>query len=223
MRLAARARPASSPGFLRQLAEGWAAFTEHTWVWLVTAWISLYFLITYAPFFILGPYVSKNDFGGASSWALIVTGEGLGALVGGLLALRVQPQRSLVVITAFFGVTATQSILLAVHAPVGAIAAAAALAGGAFSYGTVVWETSLQSRIPRDRLSRVSAYNWMGAMVCLPAGYAIAGPVAMAIGVSTTLWIGAAWIVISSLAVVSVSDVRNFRARPDVTEALEGA
>ncbi len=170
MRLARSPERRSSPGFLRQLREGWDAFTENTWVWLVTAWISLYFMITYAPFFILGPYVSKNDFGGAGSWAAIVTGEGVGALTGGLVALRVRPARSLVVIGAFFAVTAIQSMLLALRAPVGAIAVAAALAGAAFSFGTVVWETSLQERIPRERLSRVSAYNWMGAMMFLPAG-----------------------------------------------------
>jgi hypothetical protein len=86
------------------------------------------------------------------------------------------------------------------------------LAGFAFSYGTVVWDTSLQSQIARDKLSRVSAYNWMGAMIFLPAGYAVAGPVAGKIGISTSLWIGAAWIVVTTIAVLSVPSVRNFRS-----------
>ena len=47
-----------------------------------------------------------------------------------------------------------------------------------FSYGTVIWDTALQQVIPPNKLARVSAYNWMGAMAFLPAGYAIAGPVA---------------------------------------------
>ena len=67
--------------------------------------------------------------------------------------------------------------------------------------------------IPRDKLARVAAYNWMGAMVFLPAGYAIAGPVAAAIGVSTSLWIGTVWIVASTAAVLSVREVRDFRRR----------
>ena len=85
------------------------------------------------------------------------------------------------------------------------------LAGFAFSFGTVVWDTSLQRVIARDKLSRVSAYNWMGAMIFLPAGYAIAGPVADRIGVSTSLWVGAAWIVATTIAVLLVPSVRNFR------------
>jgi hypothetical protein len=76
----------------------------------------------------------------------------------------------------------------------------------------VVWETTLQSTIARDKLSRVSAYNWMGAMIFLPAGYAIAGPVAERIGISTSLWIGAGWIVVTTIAVLCVPAVRNVRS-----------
>ena len=33
-------------------------------------WISLYFLFTYAPFFVLGPYVAKHSMNGARSWSV---------------------------------------------------------------------------------------------------------------------------------------------------------
>ena len=44
---------------------------------------------------------------------------------------------------------------------------------------------------------------------------ALAGPVASAIGLSTTLWIGAAWIVFTTLVVCSVPAVRDFRMRDE--------
>jgi MFS family permease len=213
LRLAAAGATAAARNFARDLAEGWHAFTEHTWVWLLTGWIALYFLITYAPFFVLGPYVAKQSMGGAGAWATVVTGEAIGALLGGFVALRFQPNRSMLVIGLLFMVTAIQSVLLAVTAPFEVIAVAASLAGFAFSFGSIVWETCLQQRIEPDKLARVAAYNWMGAMAFLPAGYALAGPVADAIGISTTLWIGAAWIVVSTLAAYSVPSVRDFRMR----------
>jgi hypothetical protein len=222
LRLAAAARTAHARNFMRDLAEGWRAFTEHTWVWLLTVWISLYFLITYAPFFVLGPYVAKQSMGGAGAWATVVTGEALGALAGGLVALRLQPNRSLLVVGLLFTSTAVQSVLLATRAPYGVIAVGAAFAGFAFSYGSVVFETAVQRHVAPDKLARVSAYNWMGAMAFLPAGYAIAGPVAAAIGISTTLWAGAVWVVASTLVVCSVRDVRDFRMR-DPSAAPPGA
>jgi MFS family permease len=149
--------------------------------------------------------------GGASAWATIVTGEAIGALLGGIVGVRVRPRRAMLVIGALFMVTALQSALLALRAPLPAIAAAAVLAGFAFSYGTVVWDTSLQRQVAPEKLSRVSAYNWMGAMAFLPAGYALAGPVSQVIGISTYLWIGAAWVVLSTAAVLCVREVRDFR------------
>jgi len=218
LRLPERARTAAAPNFLRELREGWQAFTEHTWVWLLTGWISLYFLITYAPFFVLGPYIAKNSLGGPTAWAIVVTGEAIGSLAGGIVGLRVRPRRAMASIGSLVSATALQSVLLALHAPALAIGATAVLAGFAFSYGTVIWETALQQAIAPDKLARVSAYNWMGAMAFLPAGYAIAGPVANVIGMSTSLWIGAVWIVVTTAIVVSVRDVREFRLRPAAEE-----
>ena len=92
IRLPGASRGRAEPNFLRELRDGWHAFTEHTWVWLLTVWIALYFLITYAPFFVLGPYIAKQDLGGAGAWGTVVTGEGIGALLGALVGLRVRPR-----------------------------------------------------------------------------------------------------------------------------------
>jgi predicted MFS family arabinose efflux permease len=223
IRLAGRPRTTTTPNFIRELQEGWQAFTEHTWVWLLTGWISFYFLITYAPFFVLGPYIAKHSLGGAPAWAIIVTGEAIGSLAGGLLGLRLRPRRAMASIGALFTLTALQSLLLASHAPALGIGAAAVLAGFAFSYGTVIWDTALQQQIAPNKLARVSAYNWMGAMIFLPAGYAIAGPIGDVIGMSTTLVIGAAWVVVTTAIVISVRDVRDFRLQPAVGEEFAPA
>jgi len=221
MRLAAEPRM-HAPRFVRELAEGWQAFTEHTWVWLLTLWIALYFLISYAPFFVLGPYVAKQSMHGAAGWATVLTGEAVGSLAGALAGIRLKPARPLLTIGLVFLVSGLQLVLLAAHAPLALIAIAAAFAGFAFAFGGVIFETAVQAGIERSKLSRVSAYNWVGAMVFLPAGYAIAGPVASAIGISTTLWIGAAWLVASTAAVVTVRSVRDYGSppKPELSSAV---
>src|SRR5207244_4223248 len=145
LRLPAAARSAAAPNFVRELREGWHAFTEHTWVWLLTLWISLYFLVTYAPFFVLGPYVARLDYHGPRSWAFVVTGEAIGALAGAVAGLRLSPRRPMVSIGALFVVTGLQDVGLALRAPTAVVAVAAGLAGFAFAFGTVVWETTLQA------------------------------------------------------------------------------
>jgi predicted MFS family arabinose efflux permease len=196
--------------FLRELREGWSAFVEHQWVWVICLWVALYFLITYAPFFVLGPYIAKHSMGGARTWAAVVTGEGVGALLGSLTGLRLRPRRPLVTVGWLFLPTALQSVLLAFHADVVVLAPAAALAGFAFASGAVVWDTAIQRTIAPEKLARVSAYGWMGAMVFLPAGYALAGPIASLVGMRGYLLFGACWLVASTIFVYRLPSVRAF-------------
>lgn len=212
IRLPGGAGSAGATNFIRELAEGWRAFTEHTWVWLLTVFIALYFVVGYAPFFVLGPSIARHSLSGAAGWATVLTGQAIGSLAGGITAARWKPGRPLRVLSLMFGISAVQLALLASGAPLLAIAPGAAAAGFAFAFGSVVYETSVQRTIEPAKLSRVSAYNWMCAMVFLPAGYALAGPIAARIGTSTGLWIAAAWVVSSSLALLLVRDVRNFGA-----------
>jgi MFS family permease len=201
----------ASSSFVRELREGWSAFRELDWVWMTCLWISFYFLITYAPFFVLGPYISKHSMGGAGTWAAVVTGEGVGALLGSIAGLRMHARRPLLVVCYVFMPTAVQSVLLAFHAPVYLLAPAAAFAGFGFACGSVVWDTALQRTIPPDKLARVGAYGWMSAMVFLPAGYALAGPIAAAVGTRAYLIFGAAWLVVSTLFLARLPAVRDFR------------
>jgi MFS family permease len=196
--------------FLHELREGWSAFVEHTWVWVLCSWIALYFLITYAPFFVLGPYIAKHSLGGAGAWGAVVTGVGVGALLGSIAGLRLRPRRPLMTTGLLFLPTAIQSVLLAFQAPVLLLAPAAALAGFAFACGSVVWDTAVQRTIAPEKLARVAAYGWMGAMVFLPAGYALAGPIASVVGMRAYLLFGAGWLVASTTVVCRLRAVRTF-------------
>jgi hypothetical protein len=207
------ARAGSS--MLRELREGWDAFTEHTWLWLLTSWIALYFLLTYAPFFVLGPYIAKHSMGGAGTWAAVVTGEGIGSLLGSLAGLKLRFSRPLLTVGYIFLPTAVQSVLLAFHASVFALAPAAAFAGFGFACGAVVWDTAVQRAIPPEKVARVASYGWLSAMVFLPAGYALAGPIASVVGMRGYLLFGAAWLLASTLVVNRHPAVRGFSYQPE--------
>jgi MFS family permease len=195
-------------GFLHELREGWSAFVEQTWVWILVVYVSGYFLITYAPFFVLGPYVAKHSMHGASSWAFVVTGEGVGSLLGGLAGLRWRARQPMVTTGLLLMVSGVQDLILAFHPTTVLLTPAATGAGFAFALGSVVWDTTLQRKVPPEKLARVASYGWMGAMVFLPAGYALAGPIAMLIGLKAYLVIAAGWIVVSTLFVIRLRAVR---------------
>ncbi len=206
-----RAGQAEGRSFVADLAGGWRELVSRTWLWAIILWATTYLFAVVAPFMVLGPLVAKESLGGATAWGVIQTAFSVGALLGGGLALRWKPLRPMVACVALVLLAAPSPALLALREPAPAIASAQLLSGIAMGFFTAVWATTLQREIPAEALSRVSAYDWMGSFAFLPLGYAIAGPVAGAIGVSTTLWISAGWVVASTGAVLLVPGVRALR------------
>jgi hypothetical protein len=60
----------------------------------------------------------------------------------------------------------------------------------------------------------------MGAMVFLPAGYALAGPISLLIGVRGSLVLAATWVIASTLVVMRVRSVREFTLDPAPEEVI---
>jgi hypothetical protein len=100
------------------------------------------------------------------------------------------------------------------------IGAVAILIFAALDFSGTIWTTTLQEHVPRDAISRVSAYDWLGSLVFLPAGLALAGPLAAWIGIDTTLWFAAALLLAANVAILSVPSVRALR-RPESENPIE--
>jgi predicted MFS family arabinose efflux permease len=89
----------------------------------------------------------------------------------------------------------------------------------------VQWTVAMATRIPSDKLARVSSYDAMGSLAAMPAGALAAGPLAARIGVSATQFAAAAVIVVSSALTLIPRDIRTIRnevgaRRADITDAL---
>ena len=211
---AGRAAPAARKKFMADLAEGWREVTARSWVWASILYFAVWnFAI--AAFFVLGPVVSERELGGARDWGLILSGAAIGSVVGSLLALRIRPRRPLFTGYLLISVAALPTIFLVRPFPVLVIAAASVVAMVTLAFAVTLWQTTLQERIPREALSRVFSYDWVGSLVLMPLGFAVAGPLAMAIGIDATLWLAAGLLFASSIAVALVPGVRRITRRDD--------
>jgi len=197
--------------FVADLVEGWREFTSRTWVWVSVAHFAFFHLFVLAPFWVLTPIVAEEELGGAGAYATILTAMGVGAILGGVVALRVQPRRPLAVAFAVIMLEVPLYLALAGAAPVAVIAAFALVGSVAINFASTLWLTVLQTNIPERALSRVSSYDWLGSLVFLPAGYMLAGPAADAFGVGETLVFAAGWSLASTLVVLSLEPIRGVR------------
>ena len=207
----------ASESFARELAAGWREVTSRTWLWASIVSF-MFWNVGLAVFFVLGPVVAEEELGGARDWGIIMSGSAVGSIVGGTIAMRWRPVRPLVVAFAVTIVSALQLVLLIPPAPALAQAGAAVLAMVGVTISMTVWTTTLQEQVPEHALSRVSAYDWLGSLVVMPLGYALAGPAAAVAGVDATLAAGAVLMVGAGAVSLSLPSVRAVRRRDAATD-----
>jgi MFS family permease len=197
---------------IADLAEGWSEFRRRTWLWAVVAEFALLNALVFAPFYVFGASVAERSLGGPGAWAAILTATGVGELIGGILALSWKPRHPLFVATMVIASWAPPVLLLAVLAPVGVIAAFAVPAGMSLALFAAIWQTTLQSHVPNEQLSRLSSYDWMGSIALLPVGYLLAGFIGVALGARGGLLSAGAVVLVATFAVASVPSVRNLKS-----------
>ena len=197
--------------FLRELREGWDAFRSRAWLWGIVVQFAFVNAAAVGAWAVLGPVVADAELGGATAWGAILAAEAAGFFVGGLVALRYRPERLLLVATLLILVDAIPLLLLAPPASAVVLAAAALLSGVSSQLFGVFWDTAMQQQIPAEQLSRVYSYDALGSFVFIPLGAAVAGPIASAIGVTATLVGAAAMVIVPTLLVLLIDEVRTLR------------
>jgi MFS family permease len=194
--------------FGRDLLDGWRDFTARSWVWLVVISASLGNMMSGA-WLVLAAVWIKNGHGGAGAWTAILVVSAVGGLAGGAAVLRLRPRRPLLLGSIAVLPNAAPMIVLALRLPWQVLIVTALVTGFGNMLFNTLWETTLQQHIPPASLSRVSAYDWFGSLLCEPLGVALAAVVAAGIGMSQTLWIAAAVNLVAIGALLVAPSVRH--------------
>jgi MFS family permease len=205
---------AAAAGIVADLREGWAEFRSRRWLWSLVAQSGLIHLTVMPAYLVLGPQIAADGLGGPRGWGFILGGFGAGAVVAGLVMARVTPRHPLRTgVPALLGFVAGL-LALGLSAPLPVVIAGAFAAGAGMGVYVTLWETTLQSNVPREVLSRVVAYDWFGSLVTLPLGYVLVGFAAPVIGVGPLIAVGIVVILSTSAAVLALPDVRRLTNEP---------
>ena len=82
--------------FVKLLRQGWREFWSRTWLWVMVL-EALLLNMLFSALLVLGPVVAKESLGGATAWGTIFATFGAGAVVGGVVMLRIRARRPLFV------------------------------------------------------------------------------------------------------------------------------
>ena len=202
----------ANTSIVRDLLHGWREFAARQWVWVAVCQFAFVNACFTGCFLVLGPIVASRSLGGAPAWALIITLQSIGLVIGSFLGLRISPRHPIRVGVFLTSSLIPPSLLIAAAAPAWIIGLFALVPGVCIDLFGIWWYTALQTQIPPESLSRVSSYDALGSFALGPIGLAVVGPIAATVGIVQTL-VGAAVLVAMSCALaLSSPQVRNLNA-----------
>ena len=203
---------AKGAGMITELREGWTEFRSHTWLWATVIQYALVMMAFNGAFLVLGPVVARTHLGGPAAWGAITAADALGLVAGGLVSLRYTPRKPMLFVVGSGAAVALTPLALALVLPLPVICLCAFALGTLIEVMMVQWTVQMATRIPSDKLARVSSYDALGSMSAMPLGALLAGPLAAAIGVSTTQFAAAAVIVVASALTLIPREIWTIRA-----------
>ena len=209
----AAADPGEEKRMLDSVREGWRIVRDSGWILPGLCGLVSYHLFVLPSVFVLGPAIAEEDLSGATSWAAISTGFGVGAVLGNVVALRLKPSRTLVAAFGAMMLASLQGAFLASGLGTGGIAALELVAGIGVSIFFTLWDSTVQEQVPEDATARVAAYDWATSVGLMPVGLALAGPAGEWLGVDTAMRAGTVLGIGAALACLSVPAVRHLRRR----------
>ncbi|WP_103887464.1 MFS transporter [Actinacidiphila yanglinensis] len=222
LRTKAVERPAESGGIVRELREGWREFASRSWLWGIVLQFGVVNGVVTATESVYGPLVAREHLGGAGPWGIAVAAAGVGTVCGGLLMIRWRPRRMLLAGTMGVFPMALPAAALALAVPTWLLSTAMFVTGLAVEVFAVGWMLALHQEIPEDKMSRVSAYDWLGSVSLTPIATALAGPAAIAFGRTRALWGSSVLVLLLTGAVLLLPDVRRLERRVKVASEHAG-
>ncbi|GAA1168515.1 MFS transporter [Kitasatospora gansuensis] len=217
-----RREPKERDSFWSELRGGAAEVTGRPWLWQNLLSHGLWNL-GFSMLFVLGPTLVMVETSGsaagtgAAGWAAVSTGLTVGGLAGGLLALRISCRRPLVVANLALATGAAPFLAMLADAPIWTVVVAAAVAAAGTDVLGALWDSTVQQLVPQEKMSRVTAYDWMVSLSITPLGYALAGPLAEHLGFTRALLVPVLLILLPSITLAFLPAIRSIERSADGT------
>jgi MFS family permease len=180
-----------------EIREGSREVRAHAWVWATLASFCVALFCGLAPWFVLGPVVAREQYGHIAVYGLAEAALGFGTILGSFIGVGWRPRFPMRMAMLAILPWPVAAILYASGVTLFVVLPVTIFGGVGIALFDVWWLTALAERIPPEKLSRVTSYDWMVSLGLIPLGYALAGPLAGQLGAVTVVLGG------SSLAIVA--------------------
>jgi MFS family permease len=219
VRLGADSQPAppqATRPLFADLRQGFSAFTQRRWVWMIVGQSGLVNMLAIAVFRVVAPDVLAARPDGARDWGFLLGAVGAGALAGAASTMRWTFPRPLLAMQAAICILTAPLLLLAAGAPFLLVLAGSVALGLGYASVNVLMVSAIQREVPKELLSRVMSFVQLADIGLAPIGYALAGPAASWLGPRGALAGSAVGVLASVVLALRTRDIGAFKKKSDL-------
>ncbi len=170
---------------LHEIREGFRYVRATPWFWYTCLAVVGINAFVFSPVVVLIPYLLRTDL--HASKQIVGYFFALGGLAGGLSALVASnmrmPRRRVRRMWTYWTIGNFSALFIAAATNYWPIFLASMIGSSTMSLGGVLWESLMQSEVPRELLGRVSSVDWFISLGLAPVGLVAASTVASHVGV----------------------------------------
>jgi hypothetical protein len=207
---------------VEDLRQGWSTFVGIPWAWKMVATFSVYQATVLPTIMIAGPLLAAKSTGTAL-WSMVLSCRALGGLFGGLLLTRWRPRRPLFVACLVVFADIPFLILLALPSWPVLLGVLAVVSASGMLISDLLFESTLQARVPSGDISRVSSFDLLGSVALNPVGSLAVGLLLTSLEPDALIIAVVAVHGLTHAAAASSSDIRSVVAAAPSRPGREGS
>ncbi|WP_332238828.1 MFS transporter [Sporolactobacillus sp. KGMB 08714] len=198
--------------FLKECLSGIYIVQRNTWLWVTIVFFSFVNIAISGVVTVLIPWLIKvHEHLPAYTFGIIMSGSAIGS-IGASFIFGMRKKWHFRGLIAYGGVALAgfSLILISFAHYSGLLILLMSLEGAGFMLFGLIWETSLQELVSQDEFGRVASIDMLGSFALLPFGYLLTGWLANSIGGITTIFILSSIVVIATLFIILIPEIRKF-------------
>jgi MFS family permease len=204
---------------LDDIKEGVVYVAKTRWLWTTLVAVSLVNGFILTPMFVLLPYFLLHTLHYAKYYVgLFSAASGVAGAIGALVAANLAaPKRRVRTTWMWWSILTLSALVVGVATNFWELIIFPVVAAPCIILGNTIWESMMQSEVPRELLGRASSVDWFVSLGIAPLGLLVAGGLADAIGVRTYFVVLSIICVIPGLFIISsrkINEIDEPRVNP---------
>jgi DHA3 family tetracycline resistance protein-like MFS transporter len=164
---------------LGDIKEGLHYVVHTRWLWTTSLSVTLVNAFVLTPMFVLIPYFLRHNLHLAKDYVgFAVAAAGISGALGALL-----PKRRIRVMWIYWSIGSMAALVMGIATNFWEVIIFPIVVSPTIIFGNVIFESMMQSEVPRELLGRASSVDWFVSLGVAPLGLVIASQVANVIGV----------------------------------------